>query len=77
MTAKEHYDKHLGKVYSWMLGDFHERMSEQKEFFLNRRILPSGTSLPLTWAPEMNSIRRAGKSPLVVSWRDLSEERKG
>src|SRR5688500_7856623 len=45
MTAKEHYDKHLGKLYSWMLGDFHERMSEQKEFFLNHRIIPSGSKL--------------------------------
>lgn len=35
MTAKEHYDKHLGKLYSWMPGDFYERMSEQKEFFVN------------------------------------------
>lgn len=35
MTAKEHYDKHLGKLYFWMPGDFYERMSEQKEFFLN------------------------------------------
>jgi hypothetical protein len=22
MTAKEHYDTHLAKVYSWMMGDF-------------------------------------------------------
>ena len=45
MTVKEHYDKHLGKVYSWMLGDFQERMSEQQEFFLNRRIIPSGNKV--------------------------------
>ena len=45
MTVKEHYDKHLGRVYSWMLGDFQERMSEQKEFFLSRRVVPAGNRL--------------------------------
>lgn len=45
MTAKEHYDKHLGRVYSWMLGDFHERVAEQKEYFLDRKILPAGNKL--------------------------------
>lgn len=43
--AKEHYDSHLGKVYSWMLGDFHERMREQKDFFSTHGILPSGNML--------------------------------
>ena len=42
MTAKEHYDKHLAKVYSWMLGDFRERMAEQRDFFFSHGITPSG-----------------------------------
>lgn len=42
MTAKEHYDTHLGNVYSWMLGDFAQKMSEQMDFFLKNGILPSG-----------------------------------
>jgi SAM-dependent methyltransferase len=33
MTAKEHYDTHLARVYSWMLGDFFQKMEEQKAFF--------------------------------------------
>jgi 2-polyprenyl-3-methyl-5-hydroxy-6-metoxy-1,4-benzoquinol methylase len=33
MTAKDHYDKHLGNFYSWMTGDFNQRqLSEQKVF---------------------------------------------
>jgi len=37
--VKEHYDKHLGRVYSWMLGDFQEKMSEQRDFFINHGIV--------------------------------------
>ena len=32
MTAKEHYDTHLGNVYSWMPGDFYQKMCGQIEF---------------------------------------------
>ena len=42
MTAKEHYDAHLGNVYSWMLGDFFLKMSGQLEFFRKQGILPTG-----------------------------------
>lgn len=45
MTAKEHYDKHLGKVYSWMQGDFDTRMGEQKDLFLRHSVKPEGTGL--------------------------------
>lgn len=45
MTAKEHYDRHLGRVYSWMLGDFQERMSEQRDFFSTRGIFPERNRL--------------------------------
>lgn len=45
MTVKEHYDTHLGSVYSWMLGIFAKKMSEQMDFFLNHGILPSGNHL--------------------------------
>ena len=33
MTAKEHYETHLARVYSWMLGSFDQKMEEQKAFF--------------------------------------------
>lgn len=33
MTVKEHYDNHLGKFYSWMLGDFDTNEEKMREFF--------------------------------------------
>jgi 2-polyprenyl-3-methyl-5-hydroxy-6-metoxy-1,4-benzoquinol methylase len=33
MTPKEHYDTHLARVYSWMVGNFEQKMEEQKAFF--------------------------------------------
>lgn len=47
MKVKEHYDMHLGKVYSWMLGDFQERVSEQKRWFSESGISPAGNGLAL------------------------------
>lgn len=40
MTAKEHYDKHLGNFYAWMLGDFELKSNEQKVYFEAHEILP-------------------------------------
>jgi len=47
MTAKEHYETHLANVYSWMLGEFHEKMSEQMDFFLRHKLLPSHNGVAL------------------------------
>lgn len=47
MTAKEHYDTLLGDVYSWMLGDFTQRMLEQKHFFIAHHIHPTGNGIAL------------------------------
>lgn len=40
MTAKEHYETHLGNIYSWMTGDFNEKQAEQQNFFESHRIYP-------------------------------------
>jgi SAM-dependent methyltransferase len=40
MTAKEHYDKHLSKVYTWMIGDFREKMQQEKDFFRQHAVVP-------------------------------------
>lgn len=40
MTAKEHYESHLGNFYSWMAGDFTEKQQEQQNFFTAHSILP-------------------------------------
>ena len=41
MTAKDHYDHHLGNFYSWMIGDFVEKQQEQEAFFSKNEIKPS------------------------------------
>jgi cyclopropane fatty-acyl-phospholipid synthase-like methyltransferase len=43
MTARDHYDNHLGHFYSWMLGDFDEKQKIQLVFF-NRNYINPGKS---------------------------------
>jgi len=40
MTAREHYDKHLAHFYSWMLGNFEEKLQTQLDFFKRNNIRP-------------------------------------
>ena len=47
MTAKEHYDQHLGDFYSWMVGDFDEKQAVHETFFREIGLLPSGNGLAL------------------------------
>ncbi len=47
MTVKEHYDKHLGNFYSWMLGDFESKQKDFQEFLTIRGIKPSGTKIAI------------------------------
>ena len=37
-SAKKHYDELLAEVYSWMSGDFNERVNQTKEFFIKHNI---------------------------------------
>lgn len=46
-TAKEHYSELLADVYSWMSGDFRERVNQTKEFFIKNNIKPSSTKLAI------------------------------
>src|SRR5687767_15040729 len=41
MSAKEHYDKHLGNIYVWMSGPFEEKQIAQQRFFEQHRIFPN------------------------------------
>jgi 2-polyprenyl-3-methyl-5-hydroxy-6-metoxy-1,4-benzoquinol methylase len=47
MKTKEHYDNHLGKFYSWMIGDFDTRANEQFMFFKSHAILPHDNRLAI------------------------------
>lgn len=43
--VKEHYDTLLAEVYSWMAGDFREKVNQTIEFFIKSNIKPSSTHL--------------------------------
>jgi 2-polyprenyl-3-methyl-5-hydroxy-6-metoxy-1,4-benzoquinol methylase len=43
MTAKEHYENHLGNFYSWMIGDFETRQKEHQQFLEEHNIAPNST----------------------------------
>ena len=40
ITVKEHYQYHLGKLYSWMVGDFQSRCNEFKKVLTGNNIVP-------------------------------------
>ncbi|HEY0678025.1 MAG TPA: class I SAM-dependent methyltransferase [Chitinophagaceae bacterium] len=40
-SVKDHYDAHLGKFYSWMLGNFEERVQQQASYFRLLQLDPS------------------------------------
>lgn len=39
-TVKEHYDNHLGAIYSWMIGDFQKKSSEFLQFLQTNDVCP-------------------------------------
>ena len=45
MKARDHYDNHLAFFYSWMVGDFQDKLQEQKKYFNERKIKPSSSNL--------------------------------
>ena len=47
MTAKEHYDHHLGNFYAWMIGEFQDIQSIQESFFKTNAVLPKETRVAL------------------------------
>lgn len=47
MTAKEHYDRHLGDIYAWMVGDFDARQKEHQHFLEASGLSPHSTSIAL------------------------------
>lgn len=47
MTAKEHYDKHLGNFYSWMVSDFDAKQKEYQQFLETHDITPTSTQIAI------------------------------
>ena len=44
MSAKEHYENHLGNFYSWMSGDFNQKQLEQQEILSDFNLKPANVA---------------------------------
>ncbi|MBI3259169.1 MAG: class I SAM-dependent methyltransferase [Ignavibacteriae bacterium] len=47
MTVKEHYDNHLGDIYSWMTGNFQIKQKEFEQFLSEHNIIPTSTKIAI------------------------------
>lgn len=47
MSAKDHYDNHLGNIYVWMCGAFEEKRIAQQNFFQANKIIPTSNGVAL------------------------------
>jgi SAM-dependent methyltransferase len=47
MTVKEHYDNHLGRIYSWMTGDFQTKTNEFRGFLIDNSIKPISNKIAI------------------------------
>jgi len=45
VTAKEHYENHLAKYYSWMSGGFSKKLEENRKFFKDHNLWPRSTKV--------------------------------
>ena len=68
-TVKEHYDTHLGRFYSWMLGDFSEKVQQQVNYFREQNITPgeNGVAIDLGCGNGIQSVALADLGFNVVS----------
>lgn len=68
-SVKEHYDAHLGRLYSWMLGDFNEKTQQQLGYFREQNITPrqNGVAIDLGCGNGVQSIALAGLGFKVIA----------
>ena len=68
-SVKEHYDAHLGRFYSWMLGDFAERTQQQLQYFREHNIAPgaNGVAIDLGCGNGIQSVALADLGFKVVA----------
>lgn len=74
-SSREHYDRFLAGIYTWMCGDFSQKIRENTEFFMRNDIMPGkhGIAVDLGCGPGYQSLALADLGFEVVSF-DLSAE---
>ena len=70
MTVKEHYDNHLGKFYSWMIGDFTDKQIDFQNFLIEQKLMPQSSITAIS-----NTLTDEGK--FILSFRDYSVDLTG
>lgn len=70
--TKTHYENHLSRYYTWMLGDFSEKLNQVSAFFKEHNITPSSckTAIDLGAGSGLQSIplARAGFDVIAVDF---------
>lgn len=74
MTVKEHYNHHLANFYSWMVGGFHEKQTEQQRFFESHKLLPQSNKIAIDLGAghglQSLSLAKIGFSVIAVDFND-------
>ncbi len=70
MSVKEHYENHLGNIYSWMAGDFNTAQSLQETFFSTNGITPNASkvAIDLGLATAYNLFRWLNSDLMFTLW---------
>ncbi len=73
-TVTEHYEKHLGRYYSWLFGDYNDNVEANRHFFLVHKLIPgkSKIAIDLGSGPGFQSIALAQLGFSVFAF-DLSQ----
>lgn len=74
-TAAKHYEEHLAPYYSWLFGDFNDKVEANRQFFIAHKLMPcgSGIAIDLGSGPGFSSIALAQLGYNVLAF-DLSQK---
>jgi 2-polyprenyl-3-methyl-5-hydroxy-6-metoxy-1,4-benzoquinol methylase len=85
VNVKDHYDRHLGNLYSWMTGDFANKQAEQQQILADNGVVPTATKIAVDLGAahglQAVSLARLGFHVIAVDFNkqllvELEENRK-